>query len=104
MKYLEYDSAFSDEEKKQAKALKISCNLNNAACTLKLKLYKQAEKLCTKVLELDSNNVKAFYRRAQAYIQLVDLDLAEADIKKALDIEPENRYVKRPASLIYMGN
>ena len=50
VKYIEYDSSFSDEEKKQAKALKISCNLNTAACKLKLKEYKQAEKLCTKVM------------------------------------------------------
>uniref|UniRef100_A0A803PWQ6 peptidylprolyl isomerase n=1 Tax=Cannabis sativa TaxID=3483 RepID=A0A803PWQ6_CANSA len=57
---------------------------------LKLKDYKQAEKFCTKVLDLDSKNVKALYRRAQAYIQLVDLDLAEIDIKKALEIEPDN--------------
>lgn len=48
-KYIEYDSAFGEEEKKQAKALKVTCNLNNAACKLKLKDYKQAEKLCTKV-------------------------------------------------------
>lgn len=48
-KFIEYDSSFSDEEKKQAKALKVTCNLNNAACKLKLKDYKQAEKLCTKV-------------------------------------------------------
>lgn len=44
------------------------------------------------VLELDSSNVKALYRRAQAYIQLADLDLAEFDIKKALEIDPDNRY------------
>ena len=44
-------------------------------------------------LELDSKNVKALYRRAQAYINLADLDLAEFDIKKALEIEPDNRYV-----------
>ncbi|OAY34838.1 peptidyl-prolyl cis-trans isomerase FKBP62 [Manihot esculenta] len=94
VKYIEYDSSFSDEEKKQAKALKIACNLNNAACKLKLKEYKQAEKLCTKVLEMDSRNVKALYRRAQAYIQLVDLDEAELDIKKALEIDPENREVR----------
>ncbi|GAB2213575.1 hypothetical protein Droror1_Dr00017885 [Drosera rotundifolia] len=93
-KYIEYDTSFSDEEKKQSKALKITCNLNNAACKLKLKDYKQAEKLCTKVLELDSRNVKALYRRAQAYIHLVDLELAEIDIKKALEIEPDNREVK----------
>ncbi|GFZ13341.1 rotamase FKBP 1 [Actinidia rufa] len=94
VKYIEYDSSFSEDEKKQAKVLKVTCNLNDAACKLKLKDYKQAEKLCTKVLELDSRNVKALYRRAQAYINLADLDLAEFDIKKALEIEPDNRDVK----------
>lgn len=93
-KYIEYDTSFSEDEKKQSKQLKISCNLNNAACKLKLKDYKEAAKLCTKVLELDSQNVKALYRRVQAYIQLADLELAEADIKKALEIDPDNRDVK----------
>ncbi|KAJ6839195.1 70 kDa peptidyl-prolyl isomerase-like isoform X1 [Iris pallida] len=93
-KLIEYDSSFSEDEKKQSKVLKVTCNLNNAACKLKLKDYKQAEKLCTKVLENDSRNVKALYRRAQAYIQLADLDLAEIDIKKALEIDPDNRDVK----------
>ncbi|XP_022991333.1 peptidyl-prolyl cis-trans isomerase FKBP62-like [Cucurbita maxima] len=94
VKFIEYDSSFSEDEKKQAKALKVACNLNNAACKLKLKLYNEAEKLCTKVLELESSNVKALYRRAQAYIELADFDLAEFDIKKALDIDPNNRDVK----------
>eukprot|EP00250_Pteridium_aquilinum_P013605 c21449_g1_i1 orf=550-2310(-) len=93
-KYIEYDSSFSDEEKKQAKVLKISCYLNSAACKLKVKDYKEAAKLCTKVLELESQNVKALYRRAQAYIETADLDLAELDIKKALEIDPSNRDVK----------
>lgn len=93
-KFIEYDSSFTDEEKQQSKVLKISCKLNNAACKLKLKDYKEAEKLCSKVLELDGQNVKALYRRAQAYIQLVDLDLAEIDIKRALEIDPDNRDVK----------
>lgn len=44
------------------------------------------------MLEIESRNVKALYRRAQAYIQLADLDLAESDIKKALEIDPDNRY------------
>ncbi|GAB2221586.1 hypothetical protein Droror1_Dr00012771 [Drosera rotundifolia] len=90
----EYIETVSDEEKNQSEALKISCNLNNVACKLKLKDYKQAEKLCTKVLELDNRNVKAFYRRAQAYIHLVDLELVEIDIRKALEIEPDIREVK----------
>ncbi|XP_057966653.1 peptidyl-prolyl cis-trans isomerase FKBP62-like isoform X2 [Malania oleifera] len=93
-KFIEYDTSFDEEQKKQSKTLKVTCNLNNAACKLKLKDYKEAEKLCTKVLDIEGKNVKALYRRAQAYIQLVDLDLAELDIKKALEIDPDNRDVK----------
>ncbi|KAH6763356.1 rotamase FKBP 1 [Perilla frutescens var. hirtella] len=92
--FIEYDSSFSEEEKEQAKFLKVSCKLNNAACKLKLKNYKEAEKLCTEVLKADGKNVKALCRRAQAYINLVELELAKNDIKKALEIDPNNRDVK----------
>lgn len=92
MGFIEYDHSFNEEEKEKAKVLKISSNLNNAACKLKLKNYKEAEKLCTKVLETDDKNVKALYRRAQAYMNLVELELAEKDIKKALEIDPNNMY------------
>ena len=62
-------------------------------CSLQIKIERlqTSGKLCTKVLNADSKNVKALYRRAQAYIQLVDLDLAEMEIKKALEIDPDNR-------------
>ncbi|KAK4263663.1 hypothetical protein QN277_029047 [Acacia crassicarpa] len=46
------------------------------------------------VLDLESTNVKALYTRAQAYIKLNDLDLGELDIKKALEIDADNRDVK----------
>ncbi|KAM7490347.1 hypothetical protein LguiA_033268 [Lonicera macranthoides] len=69
-KYIEYDTSFGEEKKKKAKAMKATCNLNNAACQLKLK------------------------ERAQAYINLADLDLAEIDIYKALEIDPNNKDVK----------
>ncbi|KAH7277619.1 hypothetical protein KP509_39G059500 [Ceratopteris richardii] len=92
--FIAYDSSFSEDQKKQAKSLKVSCYLNDAACKLKLKDFKEAVKLCTKVLELESCNVKALYRRAQAYIETADLDLAEVDIKKALEVDPTNRDVK----------
>lgn len=67
--------------------------MNKAACKQKLKEYKQAVKLCTKVIEEYGTTVKALYRRAEAYIELQDLDLAELDLKKALEIDPDNRYV-----------
>lgn len=43
------------------------------------------------VLESDCMNVKALFRRAQANSAMMDLELAEEDIKKALEIDPENR-------------
>ncbi|GLT49524.1 hypothetical protein SLA2020_230760 [Shorea laevis] len=98
--FIDYDSTFSDEEKQQAKLLKVTCSLNNAACKLKLKDYKEAEELCTKVLELDSKNVKALYRRAQAYIHLAEFEVAEVDIKRALEIDPDNRDVRAVYKLL----
>lgn len=52
------------------------------------------------VLEIDSTNVKALYRRAQAHMHLVDFDLAEVDIKRALEIDPENRLVLVPQNTV----
>ncbi|KAI9120830.1 hypothetical protein K1719_007863 [Acacia pycnantha] len=91
IKCIEFDHSFSDDEKSQANALRISCYLNNAACKLKLGEYAEASKLCTQVLEQDPLNVKALYRRCQAYLKTSDLEKAEADIKRALTIDPNNR-------------
>jgi len=49
--------------------------------------------LC-QVLEIESCNVKALYRRAQAYIELYDLELAKTDLRKALELDPNNKEVK----------
>eukprot|EP00253_Pinus_taeda_P010001 PITA_10001 len=53
-KYIEHDSSSSTAEKTQSKVLKVLCNLNLAACCLKLKDFKKAVKLCSKVLEFES--------------------------------------------------
>ncbi|KAG6387543.1 hypothetical protein SASPL_152735 [Salvia splendens] len=99
--FIVYDLSFSEEEKEQAKVLKVSCNLNNAACKLKLKNYKEAKNLCSEVLEADANNVKALYRRAQAYINLVEFELAKKDIKKALEIDPNNMHPSLTSILLF---
>ncbi|XP_065852020.1 70 kDa peptidyl-prolyl isomerase-like isoform X2 [Euphorbia lathyris] len=92
--YVEYDHSFSDDEKCIANGLKLACNLNNAACKLKLGDYLQASRLCTKVLEQDPSNVKALFRRAEAYLKISELEKAETDIKRALIIDPHNRDVR----------
>jgi FK506-binding protein 4/5 len=46
------------------------------------------------VLEVEPQNVKALYRRGQAYVETLDLDLAEWDYKKALELDPQSRDVR----------
>lgn len=94
VKYIEFDHSFNEDEKSQANTLRLSCNLNNAACKLKLGEYIEASRLCTKVLEQDPSNIKALYRRCQAYLKTSDLEKAEADVKTALIIDPNNRDIK----------
>ena len=43
---------------------------------------------CIQVLESDPSNVKALYRRAQAYLGLQDFVEAQVDIKAALQVRP----------------
>ncbi|KAK9099001.1 hypothetical protein Syun_026046 [Stephania yunnanensis] len=90
VKYVEFESTFDEEQKKLGKFYKVSCNLNNAACKLKMKDYKEAANLCSKALKLEPTNVKALFRRAQAYMENLDLDLAALDLKKANEIDPSN--------------
>lgn len=88
------DGSFEDFEQKPVNALRVTCWLNGAACSLKLNDFQEAIMFCSKVLDIEFHNVKALYRRAQAYMETADLDLAEWDIKKALEVDPHNRDVK----------
>jgi FK506-binding protein 4/5 len=58
-KYVEFDHSFTDAEKSLANALWLSCNLNRAACKLKLGEFLEASGLCTKVLAPFSVSIQA---------------------------------------------
>ncbi|XP_044475680.1 70 kDa peptidyl-prolyl isomerase [Mangifera indica] len=88
------EGSFGDNDQKSVKLLRISCWLNGAACSLKLNDCQEAIKLCSKVLDYECHNVKALYRRAQAYMEIADLISAELDIRKAIEADPQNREVK----------
>ncbi|KAL5777574.1 hypothetical protein ACOSP7_010500 [Xanthoceras sorbifolium] len=92
--YVSEDGSFGDDEQKLVKSLRVSCWLNGAACSLKLNDFQETIKLCSKVLEYEFHNVKALYRRAQAYIEIADVISAELDIRKANEADPQNREVK----------
>lgn len=73
-----------------AKEVRKSALLNLAAAYLKEKDWGEAIKSATQVLDVDSANIKALYRRAQAYLAQGDLLEAERDVKAGLLLEEDN--------------
>jgi len=86
-----YVDNFKDETKEKATDLKKVCQLNKAACHLKLKQNQDAKKACEEVLKVDTSNVKALYRRAQAQLGLNEFSDCMSDIKRILEIDPQNK-------------
>ena len=93
LKPIDYEKNFEDELQKEAKEMKRIVWLNIAAVSLKLGDYAKAIANCSKVLAVDPNNIKALFRRSQAYMHRSDFIEAECDIKMAHDLEPQNRDV-----------
>lgn len=94
LSFLSYTDDFADEDKAAAKKIKLSCHLNVGACKLKLGDFKATRDSCQKALEIDGSNVKALFRRSQAFAGTKDFVEAIADLKKALEIEPQNKDVR----------
>ncbi|KAI9093455.1 hypothetical protein DFS34DRAFT_630778 [Phlyctochytrium arcticum] len=59
---------------------------NRALAHLRMQSFEQAIADCTTALELDANNVKAFWRRAEAFRACKKYQDAEADLKKLEDL------------------
>jgi len=87
-----YIDGKKDEDKKaKAKELAKLCELNSAACNLKLMDFSEAQRHCDNVLKEDSLNVKALFRRAQAHQGMKNYMVCMADLKKLVEIDPQNR-------------
>lgn len=94
------DQGSNEEEARQQKKLRLSCCLNLAACKQKLEKYDEAILACNVALELDPENVKALYRRAEARVRpssstAYDLDLAIKDLAEAHRVDPKNQAVEK---------
>jgi len=86
-----YTDNFNEENKAKAKDLKKICELNLAACHLKVKDYSAAKKSCSNVLKDERENVKALFRRAQADVAMKNFEIAMSDLKKCIEIDPQNK-------------
>ncbi|KAJ3044056.1 hypothetical protein HDV00_003160 [Rhizophlyctis rosea] len=67
-----------------------ACHSNMAACYIKTENWPKALKMCDKVITADPNNVKAYFRRGQVHFNQQDYDKAQADFKKAAELDPKD--------------
>lgn len=81
----------SDITTAEAKELARSCTLNLSSCTLNLRDYPACIAHCNAVLDSQPTNVKALYRRGQAYLHTSRHSAAVADLQKAMDGSPANQ-------------
>ena len=88
------DAVFSSEEAEKVKAMKLACLLNLAACCSKEKDYSEVVEHCRMALSLDANSSKALYRRAQAYAETHEFELAKRDLLRALKVEPQSQEIR----------
>lgn len=78
---------FEDAADRQvAQELRIACRLNLGASALKLEEFYAAARYCDEVLKDEPTNLKALYRRAQAYVGTKDFEKAGKDCRRILDL------------------
>jgi len=85
----------------QGKLLTCQVFLNLAACHTKCSDWTAVVWTCGKVLEVDTKNLKALYRRAVAYSSMMQYDDSIQDLLNAQNVDPSNTAVKN--ELIKVG-
>uniref|UniRef100_A0A803LAF1 Uncharacterized protein n=1 Tax=Chenopodium quinoa TaxID=63459 RepID=A0A803LAF1_CHEQI len=90
LKILSFASVCSDEDILLFLSIVVSLNLNLGACFIKVKDYDRVGQLCSAVLFFDTTNVKAYFRRTIAALELNKPSLAFMDLAQALKLDPKN--------------
>ncbi|KAE9237482.1 hypothetical protein PF004_g8558 [Phytophthora fragariae] len=84
-------SDLSDDALKAVQAQRVLLWSNRAACLLQLEDFAAAEKDCTLALDIEPDNAKARYRRAQAHVGLGNMTQAFKDVHLVLQQTPSNK-------------
>jgi len=92
----------SDEDLFLINSLRGICYNNLAACLLKQEKrnYEKVIDYTSKTLAVDPNNIKALFRRGQAYLYTNDIDRSEMDFMMIKSLDQEDKCIVKFVSLI----